>query len=287
MDDKKARESVSTPKTPTNVERIARDESFKTCKTVMPTPHTRRNLRVTPARTSILSGGKPYGGLDVSSGRKNRRPRRRTPGHPLIGLSQNETTDSNETFIKCEQELLIDRDSLEGNQQSSPFKANPQRIVARRPNINNISPDTLNLSPRKLTPMRTSSPKTSSRRLSSPKPKKVSPKIASAKRASPKKKASPQKKAPSPKFKSPKMIARKISPRKPVTRQFSLRQASTRKYSPQKLNNVRGLVTPLATTTLNASRLNSSRLYASRPRTQSFKSTAELERDYFSSLRSK
>lgn len=94
-----------SPKTPERAQEEQNDELFKTCKADIPTPATRLQLRQTPARLSILSGGQPF--KESPSAKKfNLRNKRK---------QKNDTVDSNETFIKCEQELMFDRDSLEPN----------------------------------------------------------------------------------------------------------------------------------------------------------------------------
>lgn len=98
---------TSSPKTPPKVGRPSHDDSFKTCKATLPTPKTRRLLRMTPARTSILSGGNPFKEAK-SSGKKFNSRRKNNSSH-----HQNDTVGSNETFLKFEQELMFDRDSLE------------------------------------------------------------------------------------------------------------------------------------------------------------------------------
>lgn len=130
-----------SPKTPTKVARIRDEESFKTCKAVMPTPGTRRQLRMTPVRTSLLAGGKPFREVN-SSGRKFNSRTKKTPlklsNHkeekPDDKDTANESADSNETFIRLEQEPVFDRDSLEIGlklQTERPRRSIPKRMSTR------------------------------------------------------------------------------------------------------------------------------------------------------------
>lgn len=115
----------SSPKTPEKVDKIPKDESFKTCKTTMATPKTRlqlRKLRMTPARASILSGGKPFQEGNGSMKKFNTRRR-----NNVSVRQQNETVNSNETFTRCEQELMFDRDSLEISNRKLSKSSTPKR----------------------------------------------------------------------------------------------------------------------------------------------------------------
>lgn len=211
-----------SPKTPIRLDKIPRDESFKTCKSTMPTPHSRLNLRVTPARASMMRGEKPFKEAAQSSGRKQRRGRRvieATPGLSTAKL-QNQTTDSNETFIRCEQELMFDRDSLESG--------NPNRMSS--------------------TPKQRASPKKLQNMLQQVE----------------------EENQPKDKF------IRPISRPRSNTQVSKLTERSTRETARKRL--VRA---PLERTLPALSRTLSRTM-----RSDSYRSTAELERDYFSSLRS-
>lgn len=242
----------ASPKTPMRPEnKIPRDESFKTCKSTMPSPRRRHNLRITPARTSILSGGKPFKEAGATSGRKMRKSRRlaATPGFPRI---QNETTDSNETFIRCEQELMFDRDSLDFPKPANGLSSSPHER-------NRIS----------------STPKPSNRISSTPKP--------SNRVSSPRKPVLVEKKMPAPKPIQP----AKMLPPKPIqSAKMPAPRPVTRRPNPTPKTEQRSLRRPPAFLNTSSRYLSSQWNTSHRLRTQSFKSTAELERDYFSSLRS-
>lgn len=113
----------SSPKTPEKVERIPKDESFKTCKTTVASPRARRKLRMTPARVSMLSGGKPFQEATYSPRLFSRRRRQLN----VSVRQQNETAASNDTFTRCEQELMFDRDSLEVSNRKLSKSSTPKR----------------------------------------------------------------------------------------------------------------------------------------------------------------
>lgn len=75
---------ILSPRTPEKVEKIPRDDSFKTCKTTVLTPRTRINLRNTPLRESIASGNKPFKENTPTGKRFNlrRRPAAKKPEQP-------------------------------------------------------------------------------------------------------------------------------------------------------------------------------------------------------------
>lgn len=240
-----------SPRTPEKVERIPKEDVFKTCEASMPSPRRRRQLRMTPARTSILSGGKPFKEANNSGRRFNSRTKRT----PRKNQTLDNSADSNETFIRFE------RDSLEENRRMSTPKT--------------IEPKTPNQSPPKELEIefKTTDP--------SPK-KKIEQKITSS---SPKKKlerktpnSAPQGRFIKPKINIPRpqrqLIPRSTNPR--PQRQLIPRATNPR---PQRL------LIPRPTNPRPQRQISNCN-YSLITRTQSFKSTAELERDYFSSLRS-
>lgn len=197
-----------------------------------------RELRMTPARNSILSGGQPFKEVTSSGKKFNSRRKANRSGH----LSRlNDTVGSNETFIDARQELVFDRDSLDTNPPSS----------LRRQRIS-----------------------------STPKPMERAPAPVIAK---------PVSKLPvvesTSKFKAPRV--------RPIGQAAKPRQQT--KQQPKPFNRY---VTPrhLNVSTRHPDNSRSSFMFkrpmlCSTPgqltRSQSFKSTAELERDYFNSLRSR
>lgn len=281
-----------SPKTPENVQRIPRDDSFKTCK---PTP---RRLRQTPARMSIMGGGKPYKEA-TSSGMKKFNSRRKynTSQNNLA----NETCNSNETFVKCEQALQFEGDSLEGPgsvpkrrdakplaQQQLHQQQQPEPLLESECEIPSFTElkivDSQQISPKKKTPQRQSPKKQTPKRQS---PKKQTPKQRPDKKSN----SNESKQMPPPR---PRPIFTKT--KLPLSREQLLKQnqqqqnkarlesqATRNQFLTPKLPTFRK---PPASLISTASRymnsFNTSRL----TRSTSFKSTAELERAYFNSLRS-
>lgn len=299
----------SSPKTPEKVERIPKDESFKTCKTTVASPKTRRKLRMTPARASILSGGKPFQEGNSSSKVFNRRRR-----HNVSGRQQNETAGSNDTFTRCEQELMFDRDSLEVSNRKLSKSSTPKQsplgleqlerelalIEHSDPPVEPSKPQQEPQKPQKEDPKPPRSPSEPTE----PKVPKAGPLNALSdgqvnnlslskqptflkkknpnsnnnninNRRSPRKAKSSKNPSPKKGGSSPKktMMPPPAMPKGPsaVRRSFITPQVLYKKPS------------SLAST---ASRYLSSWNNSYIARTRSYKSTAELERDYFSSLRS-
>lgn len=251
---------METPKTPENAPKIPRDESFKTCKA---SPVVRRQLRSTPARLSILSGNKPF--KEAGSSHKKFNSRRKACQH-------NDTAGSNETFIRHEQDLLYDRDSLDPSQQL------PQHFID-------------NVTQQVIAP-RTSSPKIKRHTdKEQPNPKrKSSPKKSSPKKASPRKLSSPSKIQPTrivtrPLPKPRPLAAPKPRAQQPIALQWNRYMSSTAKKPmgpPTSQFKKPVMNSSVASSRRCLGQWNTPRI----TRTQSFRSTAELERDYISSLRS-
>lgn len=294
-----------SPGTPTKVERIPKEDSFKTCKATMPSPKTRRQLRMTPARTSILSGGKPFKEGNNSGRKFNSRPKRtpRKQGH-----NDDDSAGSNETFIRCEQDNLFDHDSLEEKRKSIPVIdssiSNPQesqkQLLTRasmrgprtstptikaptQPAISPIMPkeynnDQLQLPPKASEPL--AAPENVKKQNHGSSNKKI---VAGSKSRSPIKKRSATTKSDStskvtnfkaPNFKAPITKAPQNSEFKRKRTFVTPMPANRPPWKPQS--------SFVGTASKYLSQCNNSRI----TRTQSFKSTAELERDYFNSLRS-
>lgn len=264
-------EPSSPPKTPTNVQRIPRDESFKTCKAEVASPSTRQRLRMTPIRTSILSGGKPFKEAKNSNS-KSFRSRRKT-----LKTSEEDSVGSNETFIRCEQEF--DRDSLD--------KPRPSLTRLRGPSIPKPPP---------LSPI--TAPEDPSQTRFSSTPKKVSPekKVKQVKESCTFKKESPKKvvkkplksqEQPSVSYKrmSPKRAPRPLPPPFGSSRpRFSSSKASMPPPPPR-------FPFPTVEKRKMTANQNSSRYLTSTnksrlTRSLSYKSTAELEKEFINSLRS-
>lgn len=275
-------------KTPEKVNKIPKDDSFKTCKATMPTPATRRQLRMTPARMSMSQGRKIFREAN-SSGRKfNTRGKKSRNNTPLNDKSKDDTHGSNETFIRCEQELMFDRDSLEiGNLSSSPKVNSPnkrrQNHLVVKQTIEENSPDiNSNLIEKRSSPIKKDPSPT--------KPVQKSSKSPARKSKSPKKISKPvvispiKKKMPPPPI--PKPVA--VASNKPKFAGRSVLNNSNRKFiTPQVSKQVASFRVPsslkmTASKYLDSSKWNNSRI----TRAQSFKSTAEIERNYFNSLRS-
>lgn len=301
---------VPSPKTPAEAGRTRKDDSFKTCKTtVNMSPNTRRQLRMTPARTSILSGGKPFKEAG-SSGRKFN-TRRRQPGQKEF----NETGGSNETFVMREQELIFDRDSLDSpNIRKISSTPKPTRLSTRPQSQKSPSPlptglSIQNQSRKSPSPLPTRlSVRNASRKSSSPMQARLSARLQSKKSPSPvpTRLSARHKSRKSPAKMQPKSSARSQNRKSPIPLppKFSARPQGRK--SPTPLPRV--LECNLNTSrmqTINRRRVIKPKLAAWRPpsvmgtaskymnqcdnritRARSFKSTAELERDYFNSLRS-
>lgn len=293
------------PKTPEKVDKIPRDDSFKTCKTFMPSGKTKRQLRMTPARNSILSGGTPFKETTPAMKRFNSRSKKLNKS----GSKRfNDTADSNETFIRHEQELLFDRDSLD--MAHHKLSSTPLVLPELLP-----SPPMQN-SRRRSTPKVfevEENPQTKQRPSGANKPKVEE----GTKVISPRKEIKSDKRAPEIKTKVPSPIKvvnrnkpatkapasivqakfrRPISPAKSTRRPLSPTGKTFRKplspsrfkkpSSPQRAKRPQMQVPSSVKSTASSrylSQWNNSRL----TRTQSFKSTAELEREYFTSLRSR
>lgn len=242
-------ELVLSPRTPENVERIPKDDLFKTCEASLPSPRRKRNLRMTPVRTSILGGSKPFREAN-NSGKKFNSRTKRTPRKNQT--KHDDSADSNETFIRFE------RDSLEENTRMSTPKT--------------ITPKNINLSPPKQ--LKTADP--------SPK-KKLEPKVPNS---SPKKKL--ERKTPNSAPQDKDFVKPKINNSRPQ-RQLIPRSTNPRpqrQLIPRATNpRPQRQLIPRGTNPRPQRQLANCN-YSLLTRTQSFKSTAELERDYFSSLRS-
>lgn len=279
----------SSPKTPEKVERIPKDDSFKTCKTTMATPRTRRQLRMTPARASILSGGKPF--QELSSSKKFNSRRR--------GRRQNETAGSNDTFTRYETEILFDRDSLEISDLT---------IAGSRSSDKSLSPQKKDLKP--LTPQQEEI-KTPELQKEDPKPNE--PEVSKAgplnnnqslskqptflkqkepkptKNQSPKKNKSPKKTRSPRKVPLPRLVP---SPKVPQSQKRAQPSKKTLMPPPPAPKLRSSFITPQAYKKPSSLASTASRYLSTwnnssiSERTRLYKSTAELERDYFSSLRS-
>lgn len=258
-------------KTPEKAPKIPKDDSFKTCKASMPSPDVRRRLRATPARNSILSGHKPYREF-TSSGRKFNSRRKaannkRTPNGSTNNL--NESADSNETFIRHERDLLYDPDSLDLN-ESTHQSRQPKRIdeTTRPVELKQPSP-TKKFSPIKKQQQQQQQQSQVTKRLS---------------RQMPLTKAKP---IPMPTSTPMPMAFAKPMPRpKPNPIHMTRYMSSTaKKPQPPVFKKPSSIISnsSVASSRRCLSQWNTPRL----TRAQSFKSTAELEREYFSSLRSR
>jgi hypothetical protein len=219
-------------KTPTKIHMIPKEDSFKTCKTEIPSA-MRRKLRMTPARNSILSGGTPF--KEVSSSGKKFNSRRKV-ARAAQTSKLDETGGSNETFVRHEQDLLFDRDSLETHPPS-----------VRRHRIS-----------------------------STPKPLERVELLSSVK-PFPRPIPAPPKPVES-KFKAPLM-----RPPKPKPQQQNIQQKPFNRFVTPR-HNVTNRCPESARSSIFKRSMNTTNALN---RSQSFKSTAELERDYFNSLRSR
>lgn len=327
---------VSSPKTPDKVDRIRNDDSFKTCKTTMrSSPTTRRQLRNTPARISMMSGGKPF--KEAGSSGKKFNSRRK------VQRGFNETAGSDETFVMREQELMFDRDSLDCPDMRK-FSSTPKNVAPPLPSVLDVSceqvapaqivnsdeamqqqhnsahesEDAENRSEPKL---QQAEPKSEQHKgiersetkilsKASPGTKRSSPGPITKKsvKISPAKKVSPKKKEMQKTIDRPRESLRQSLTRARIIRRASKASESAPKMPPPQMPPPQ-MPPPSAN---NSSRLqiNRRRLFTPKPmawrppsvmstaskyldqcntrvtRTRSFKSTAELERDYFNSLRS-
>lgn len=219
-------------------DRIPRDESFKTAKAVLARP----NLRNTPVRISIASGGKPFHESNTSARqlrsrrtRAKQTPARKAPDSP-------DSVMSNGTFI---------RDSLEpentNNEPNQPaITDNPivQPVLEKRKSLDKPKPK----------------PK------AQPSPTKV------IQKAKPSPKKVLQKAKPISSCMPPPPTARLLR-----TNTTTLR--TSKMHTPQVSSSFfrRPETASRYQTSMNTSRLI---------RSQSYKSTAEIEREYFRSLRS-
>lgn len=223
-------DTSSPPKTPEG-QKIPKDDSFKTCRTTRASPETRRLFRMTPARQSILSGGKPYKESNRSTSR------RRKPNTSQL------TSASNDTFIRCERELMFDRDSLEvGNRKCSSTPKQIAGLIADT--LHQLEEDLQSVDDKKM-----DTPKPSDER------PKESPKLLVEKQESPKL------------FKQPTFLKKDRQDVDDKTR---------RPFRYKRLPSLAGTASRYLT------QRNTSRL----TRASSYKSTAEIERDFFKSLRS-
>lgn len=276
-------EAPESPKTPDDIQKIPRDESFKTCKAADPSPRLRREgLRKTPARMSVFSGGKPYkeaGG--VSSGRKfnSRRKNNNTSQNHLANV----TANSNETFVKCEQELMFEGDSLEGPAQVGVGRRDAKPLVQQQ--LHQAIPEPLFETESEVPqskPIESISPRFQQLKTKQPSPKKQVPK-----QIRPDTKVIQSRQMPPPS--QPR--AKPTQTREQLLKKNQRQQNQARRES-QAIRNQ--FLTPklptfrkppaslIGTASRYMNSFNTSRL----TRSTSFKSTAELERDYFSSLRS-
>lgn len=276
----------SPPKTPEKVGRIPKDDSFKTCKTTMATPRTRRQLRMTPARASILSGGKPF--HELSSSKKFNSRRR--------GRRQNDTAGSNDTFTRYETELLFDRDSLELSdrrlskspqkpspaQQKEPKPISPQQEILKTPESQKEEPKPIEPEVSKAGPLNNQSLSKQPTFLKKKEPKPI-------KNPSPKKNKSPKKARSPKKVPSPKKV---LSPKKVQSQRKNQPLKKTLMPPPPVPKLKSSFITPQAYKKPSSLASTASRYLSTwnssciSERTRHYKSTAELERDYFSSLRS-
>lgn len=279
----------SSMRTPEKVHKIPKDDSFKTCRAQMPTPGARRQLRATPARHSILSGGQPYkevhsSGRKFNSRRKGRLQKGATNSNNNTHL--NDTTSSNETFIRHERDLMYDRDSLDTDlslqkQQHATTRNQPQPILEK-------SLDIIDDTTRPVTALRSSSPR-------KPSPKKAPPKRQSPKKSSPIKRQSTTARAATRPVPKPRPIPMPSSTPMPMAAPRWNRYMSSTAKKPtgasanqfkkpsSAMDSSRSSV---ASSRRCLAQWNTPRLGSTMSRTQSFRSTAELERDYISSLRS-
>lgn len=260
------------PVTPTKVRKIQKDDSFKTCKTVMPSPKTRRQLRMTPARNSILSGGTPFK-ESTSAGRKFNS---RKKGSKRL----NDTGGSNETFIRHEQDLLFDRDSLDvanHKMSSTPKHSHLPEVPDDLLEAPDHLPDVPDHSPELLAEVSKKPPETAKKTPETTKrPSETAKKPSDTSKKPfevPKKLPDVRNKMPPPP--GPIALAKSESRQRKVNRYITPRPPAFKKPPSS--------VISTASSTRCLSQLNRSRL----TRTQSFKSTAELEREYFTSLRSR
>lgn len=283
----------ATDKTPEKVEKIPKDDSliFKTCKTTMATPATRRQLRMTPARISLSEGKKVFREANSSGKKFNSRKKLNNSSKNIVEPARldslieqnnniNNTAGSNETFIRCEQELMFDRDSLE-------FASNNRRISSSPKHVRRHQQQLSQQKQQQQQKMRTSSPKKAAT-LPSPIVSKARISKSPIKKASPAKANKIQLSPIQNKMPPPVGVPKQQKPA-PKLNEKSLWNSSNRSKfvtpqatKPAAVFRVPSSLKGTASKYLNSSQWNNSRL----TRAQSFKSTAEIERNYFSSLRS-
>lgn len=142
--------SEESPKTPDKVEKIPKEDSFKTAKTTMQTPSTKHRLRMTSVRISLSEGKNVFKEAHSSGKKFNMRTRSKTNASANNNVSLrkqnqnnnnniNDTAGSNETFIRCEQELMFDRDSLEVANRK--FSSTPKQTMNNNNNDKNLNHD--------------------------------------------------------------------------------------------------------------------------------------------------
>lgn len=299
-DDDEEQQQQSPCCTPEKVQKIPKDDSFKTCKASMPTPATRRQLRATPARNSILSGGKPYKEITTSGRKFNSRRKRNSKLNGGVGATctsgdrLNESADSNETFIRHERELAYDPDSLDPEVSTRRLPLDIDDGI-NRPDISHLSltpTKQQQLSPimkpdqqrkeelKQQQPKQQPTPQRSSKRMSKQmqqKPKPLAmPTSTPMPFAIPKAKSKPK---PNPFYFNRYMSSTAKKPQQQKQQQQHQQQQSSIFKKPSSvISNF-----SVASSRRCLSQWNTPRI----TRTQSFKSTAELEREYFSSLRSR
>lgn len=285
------------PGTPENIHKIPRDESFKTCKTDRFTPNTKRQLRATPARTSILSGGKPFKESTLS---KKFNSRKKATTNSANKRQLNESCGSNETFIRKEQELMFDRDSLDIG-MTSTLDLEPSTVeryrkskqlpdikspIKQQPSLEERSEEEEERSVRKSSSVKKSpSPQKKPHKSPRKSPRKASP-IKSQKKRSPRKQPTQQNK-----------VAQVLPQKQPFIRAgFQQKQQQLRQQHqftlpklprPQQQELQRKFQPPASVMRASSTRCISLWDSARKTRSNSFKSTAELEREYFNSLRSR
>jgi len=211
------------------------DKSMEKC----PSPRMRLRLRVTAARTSIMSGGKPY--KEVGSSSKKLRSRKKAKK-----LNSSDTSlRSNDTFVRHEGDIF-DRDSLDP--KLSLGNISGKLSAPRSPDVENS--------------FRTPN--------ASPEPQEQKPIPSNKKKSSIKKL-----------IKTPGPVVRPraaVRPRSEIKPRLELKMRSNVKLRPDL--KLRSDMKPRKIVTNNFTR--------PRPRdSQRYKSTAELEKEYFSSLRSR
>lgn len=263
-----------------NRPKIPKDDGFKTCQSMMPTPKLRRTLRMTAARTSILTGGKPY--KEVGSSGKKFNSRKKAAANKS-GKLNDTTINSNDTFIRHERDIF-DRDSLDYvfrspsslNHHDGPrtSEVKPRANSFRTPT--NSPPPTKANSPKK--------PSDNSLPTKSPMQKSTKKLITRPPTTSPAKVTNLTKPKPT-------ALQPATNPRARPIRQKYLpqQQQRTTQLKLQSQQKPRFLTGGKFNNNINrpkpAGRLT--RPGASQTRDAQYKSTAELEKEYFNSLRSR